>query len=45
MPLILLWLVDSQDLGTIKKDGWTKAMHDLECVVHILRLSPFLTVP
>ena len=28
MPLILLWLMDAQDLGTIKKDQWTKVMQD-----------------
>lgn len=28
MPLILLWHMDAQDLGTIKRDQWTKAMQD-----------------
>jgi len=28
MPLILLWLLDAQELGTIKRDKWTKAMQD-----------------
>jgi DCN1-like protein 4/5 len=45
MPLILLWHMDAQDLGTIKKDQWTKAMQDSQCVVHTLRVSPFLTAP
>ena len=30
MPLILLWHMDAQDLGTIKKDQWTRAMQDSE---------------
>lgn len=41
MPLILLWLTGAQELGTIKKDKWIKAMQDSQCVVHILCLSPF----
>lgn len=45
MPLILLWLTDAQELGTIKRDKWTKAMQDSQCVVHILPLSHFPTVP
>lgn len=44
MPLILLWLTDAQELGTIKRDKWTKAMQDSQCVVHILPLSPFLII-
>ena len=28
MPLILLWHMDAQDLGTIKRDQWTKVMQD-----------------
>ena len=28
MPLILLWHMDAQDLGTIKRDQWTRAMQD-----------------
>jgi hypothetical protein len=43
MPLILLWLTDAQELGTIKRDKWTKAMQDSQCVVHILSLSHFPT--
>ena len=30
MPLILLWHMDAQDLGTIKRDQWTKVMQDLQ---------------
>jgi len=45
MPLILLWYIDAQDLGTIKRDQWTKAMQNSQCVVHTLRPFPFLTAP
>lgn len=45
MPLILLWHLDAKDLGTIKRDQWTKAMQDSQCVVHTLRSPPFPTVP
>lgn len=30
MPLILLWHMDAQDLGTVKRDQWTKVMQDLQ---------------
>ena len=45
MPLILLWHLDAQDLGTIKREQWTKAMQDSQYVVHTLRSPPFPTVP
>jgi len=45
MPLILLWHMDAQDLGTIKSDQWIKAMQGSQYVVHTLRLFPFLTPP
>jgi len=44
MPLILLWHMDAQDLGTIKRDQWTKAMQDSQCVVHTLYLFPLSTL-
>ena len=45
MPLILLWHMDAQDLGTIKRDQWTRAMQSLQCVVHTLHPFPFPTPP
>jgi DCN1-like protein 4/5 len=30
MPLILLWLMDSQELGIIKRDKWVRVMQDLQ---------------
>ena len=30
MPLILLWHMDAQDLGSIKRDQWTNALQDLQ---------------
>lgn len=41
MPLILLWLTDAQDLGTIKRDKWTKAMQDSQ-ISSLVTLRIFL---
>jgi len=41
MPLILLWHMNAQDLGTIKRDQWTKAMQDSQ-ISSLVTLRIFL---
>jgi len=41
MPLILLWHLDAKDLGTIKRDQWTKAMQDSQ-ISSLVTLRIFL---
>jgi len=41
MPLILLWLTDAQELGTIKRDKWTRAMQDSQ-ISSLVTLRIFL---